>query len=76
MGRMIEEIRRSGLTRDDVRKMKKDKQRGPGRPRGFIFNFRPPDSKFSLNLRFRRSEVSKDEIIETLRELIEQLSRS
>ncbi len=76
MARMIEEIRRSGLTRDEVRKMKKEEKKGPGRPRGFVFNFRPPDSKFSLNIRFRRSEVSKDELIETLRDLIAQLSRS
>ena len=76
MARMIEEIRRSGLTRDEVRKMQKEERKGPGRPRGFVFNFRPPDSKFSLNIRFRRSEVSKDELIETLRDLIEQLSRS
>jgi ParB family chromosome partitioning protein len=76
MARMIDEIRRSGLTRDEVRKMKKEERKGPGRPRGFVFNFRPPDSKFSLNIRFRRSEVSKDELIETLRDLIEQLSKS
>ena len=76
MARMIDEIRKSGLTRDEVRKLHQDEKRGPGRPRGFVFHFRPPDNKFSLNLRFKRSEVSKDEIISTLRDLIEQLSRS
>jgi ParB family chromosome partitioning protein len=77
MVRMIAEIRQSGLTRDEVRKLKRqDQKKSPGRPRGFVFNFRPPDKKFSLNLRFRRSEVSRDEIITTLRDLIDQLSRS
>lgn len=74
MAGMIEEIRRSGLTRDDVRKMKD--RSSPGRPKGFLFRFKPPDSKFFLNIRYRRSEVSKDDIIQTLRDLIEQLSRS
>ncbi len=72
---MIEEIKRSGLTRDDVRKMKEDKK-GPGRPKGFVFHFRPPDNKFTLNLKFKRSEVSKDEIISTLQELIKSLGKS
>jgi len=75
MGRTIDEIKRSGLTRDDVRRMKDD-QRGPGRPKGFTFHFRPPHKKFTLNLKFKRSEVSKDDIIATLRELIESLAKS
>ena len=76
MAKMIEEIGRSGLTRDEVRKLKNREKKGPGRPKGFVFNFRPADNKFSLNLRFRRSEVSKEEVIRTLRELIDQLSTS
>ena len=75
MARMIADIRKSGLTRDEVRKLKKQKK-GPGRPRGFVFHFKPADSKYSLNLKFRRSEVTKDEIIATLRELIDSLSSS
>ena len=72
---MIEEIKQAGLTRDDVRKLK-DGKKGPGRPKGFVFHFRPPDSKFTLNLKFKRSEVSKDEIVATLRDLIERLVNS
>ena len=75
MARMIDEIKRSGLTRDDVRKLK-DEKKGPGRPKGFVFHFRPTDNKFTLNLKFKRSEVSKEEIIATLRELIESLGSS
>ena len=75
MVRTIEEIKRAGLTRDDVRKMKDDRK-GPGRPKGFTFHFRPPSKKFTLNLKFKRSEVSKDEIIATLRELIDSLANS
>lgn len=77
MERIIEEIKVSGLTRDEVRRIKRDDDRkGPGRPRGFVFHFRPPDNKFSLNLKFKRSEVSKGEIIATLRDLIDQLQHS
>lgn len=76
MAGMIDEIRRSGLTRDDVRRLKDKANQTAARPRGFLFRFKPPDSKFFLNIRFRRSEVSKDEIIRTLQDLIDQLSKS
>jgi len=75
MSEMIDEIKHAGLTRDDLRKMK-DEKKGPGRPKGFVFHFRPPDNKFTLNLKFKRSEVSKNEIISTLRELIDNLAKS
>lgn len=76
MGAMITEIHKAGLTRDDVRRIKERDGKTAGRPKGFLFRFRPPDSKFSLNIRFRRSEVSKDEVIQTLRDLIDQLEQS
>ncbi len=76
MAHVIDEIKKAGLTRDDVRKLTDDVRKGPGRPRGFIFHFRPPDNKYSLNLKFKRSEVSKDEIIGTLEELINRLRHS
>lgn len=76
MSSMIHEIRRSGLTRDDVRKMKDKSGDTVARPKGFLFRFRSPDNRFSMNIRFRRSEVHKNEIISTLRDLIDQLERS
>lgn len=76
MLRMIDTIRRSGLTRDDVRNLKREDQKAHKRPRGFVFRFKPSDNRFHLNIRFRRSEVSKSDIIATLKDLIEQLSRS
>lgn len=76
MAAMILEIRKAGLTRDDVRRIKDKDSKTAGRPKGFLFRFRPPDSKFSLNIRFRRSEVSKHEVIQTLRDLIDQLEQS
>lgn len=76
MVKMIDTIKRSGLTRDDVRKLKTDDKKHVKRPKGFIFRFKPQDNKFNLNIRFRRSEVSKSEIIATLKDLIEQLSQS
>ena len=76
MAKMVEEIIRSGLTRDEVRRLKTEQKKGPGRPKGFIFHFRPADNKFALNLRFKRAEVSKEDIIATLRDLIDHLSSS
>lgn len=76
MSKVVDEIIRSGLTRDEVRKLKTEDKKGPGRPKGFVFHFRPPDNKFALNLHFKRAEVSKEEIIATLRDLIDHLQSS
>ena len=73
---MIDAIRKSGLTRDDVRNLKRDDKNQIKHAKGFVFRFKPSDNKFHLNIRFRRSEVSKSEIIATLKDLIEQLSQS
>jgi ParB family chromosome partitioning protein len=76
MASMIDAIRKSGLTRDDVRNLKRDDKKQVKHAKGFVFRFKPSDNKFHLNIRFRRSEVSKSEIIATLKDLIEQLSQS
>lgn len=48
----------------------------PGRPRAFTFKYVPPAKSFNLSLRFRKSEVARDEIITALTEIIEQLKQA
>ena len=47
----------------------------PGRPKHFIFRYRAQDRKFAFSLRFSKAEVSREEIIHTLKELLENLER-
>jgi ParB family transcriptional regulator, chromosome partitioning protein len=72
---LAEQIRTQNLTRDDVRKLRhpgKDNG-GPGRPKHFVFKYRAQDRRFAFSLRFSKAEVSRSEIIHTLRELLSTL---
>jgi ParB family chromosome partitioning protein len=45
----------------------------PGRPKAFVFQYRPPTKNFSLNLKFKRAEVDKSEVIAALQGIIQEL---
>lgn len=74
----VEQLTRGGApTREHARAVaarQGDKQK-PGRPRAFVFKYVPPAKSFNLSLKFRKSEVERDEIISALTEIIEELRR-
>ena len=75
---LAEQIRTQNLTREDVRKLKKpnsDELR-PGRPKHFVFRYRAQDRRFAFSLRFSKAEVTRAEIIHTLRELLQNLENN
>ena len=69
----IQRIAQAGLTRDEARRERRDEKNSGPRPQPFIFNFRPENETFRLRIQFRKSNVSRDELIDTLRNLIETL---
>lgn len=72
MIQLLEEVDRRGLSRDDLRRQKRE-PRGTQRPRPFVFKFKPQDKRFNLSLKFRQSQVSKSELIETLESILTEL---
>jgi hypothetical protein len=48
----------------------------PGRPKAFVFQYRPPTKAFNLRLQFRRNEVDRTEIIAALEAIIADLRKS
>ena len=73
MQEAIHRIAQAGLTRDEARRERQDEQKSGPRPQPFIFNFRPENEAFKLRIQFRKSNVSRSELIESLRGLIEML---
>jgi len=72
---LLAEIKAHGLTRDETRAVARA-EREPDvveRAKPFVFRFKAPDERFSLSLQFRKSDVDRKEVIETLRGLIKQL---
>ena len=47
-----------------------------GRPKYFVFAFKPPTKSFDLRLSFKKSRVEKDEIISALENIIKELRAS
>ena len=46
-----------------------------GRPKHFVFAFRPPTKLFSLKLSFTRARVSRDEVIDALEAILRDLKK-
>jgi ParB family chromosome partitioning protein len=72
---MIEKISRDGgLTREAVRKEKvAAKPKAAGRPKHFVFSYKAPTKAFNLQLRFSKSKVERDEVIDALQAIIREL---
>jgi ParB family transcriptional regulator, chromosome partitioning protein len=69
---LVEKLAGQGsTTRQDVRK--ETAKVASGRPKAFIFAFKPPTKAFDLRLSFKKSKVEKDEIIEALENIIREL---
>ncbi len=73
MMEMFQRILQGGLTRDEARRERREEQAGPQRPQPFIFHFEPQNDAFKFRIQFKKSHVSRDELISTLREILSQL---
>ena len=77
MATLVERLGREGSTRVEARRLgrKEETRRGRGRPRHFVYRFKPDGGAFSLNLQFRRAQVETEEIIRALEEILDKLKR-
>ena len=78
MIRLLEQVSRHGLNRDDLRRQTRSTKTKDGNPRRrpFVFQFKPDDKSFSLSLKFRQSSVSRGELIGVLEKILEDLRSS
>jgi ParB family chromosome partitioning protein len=76
MNEMFHRILQGGLTRDEARRERREEQAGPLRPQPFIFHFEPQNESFKFRIQFKKSHVTRDELIVTLREILAQLEGS
>jgi len=75
MQEAIQRIAQAGLTRDEARRERQEETKAGPRPQPFIFNYRPENAAFKLRMQFRKSSVSRIELIDSLRNLIEMLEQ-
>ena len=58
-----------------ARARKRPRSRSAGRPRAFVFNFKPTSKAFKLQLTFSKSQVERTEIIGALESIIDELRK-
>jgi hypothetical protein len=73
MAETLQRIARGGLTRDEARKERREEKSAGPRPQPFIFNYQPENESFRLRVQFRKSHVSREELIGALRSILAQL---
>jgi ParB family chromosome partitioning protein len=75
MTALLEKITsQGGTTRQQLREaVAKPK---PGRPKAYVFAYRPPDKTFNLKLSFGKSRASRDEVISALEAILKDLRKN
>jgi ParB family transcriptional regulator, chromosome partitioning protein len=74
MTALVEKIAgQGGATRQQVREATAKPK--AGRPKHYVFAFRPPTKAFNLKLSFAKSRASRDEIIEALEGILRELKK-
>jgi ParB family chromosome partitioning protein len=74
---LIEQLTRDGkgaVTREQARKVTSKPK--PGRPKAFVFQYRPPTKTFNLRLQFKKSDVDRTEVIAALEAIIADLRKT
>jgi ParB family chromosome partitioning protein len=75
MTALIEKIAsQGGATRQQLREAAAKPK--PGRPKHYVFAFRPPTKAFNLRLSFNKGRATRDEIIDTLEGIIHDLRKA
>lgn len=79
MQSLIQEVSERGLTRDEARAVRRARQNNeepPQKaPQPYVFRYNPPGSEVKLEMRFRRPEVERKDLIKALRNVLESLER-
>src|SRR4029078_8001742 len=75
MTALVEKIAsQGGTTRQQLREVVAKPK--AGRPKHYVFAFRPPTKQFNLKLSFNKSRVNRDEIIDALEAILRELRSS
>ncbi len=71
---LVEKIASGGATREELRKQAAKPK--VGRPKAFVWAYRPPSKAFNLKLSFRKGKAERDEIIAALEAILNDLRQT
>jgi ParB family chromosome partitioning protein len=70
---LTSDAKSGSVTREHARKAAAKPK--PGRPKAFVFQYRPEAKTFNLQLRFKKAEVDRSEVIAALEGILAELRR-
>jgi len=70
MVQFVKRVSEQGLTRDEARKSRTKKQ---ARSQPYIFRHQPPGREFTFEVKFRRSSVEREELIQILENILDMV---
>jgi len=76
MLKLIDEVKNRDLKREDTRELSKRLKGKISKPRCFIYNYAPAKEEYKIKIEFKKPQVTKDEIIKILEEIIKKLKKS
>jgi ParB family chromosome partitioning protein len=68
----VKRIATQGLNRDEARQARKQKQT---RAQPFVYRYQAPTRDFTIEVKFRRSSVEHEELVDALRTAVEELGK-
>ena len=68
----VQRVAAQGLNRDEARQARKNKQT---RAQPFVYRFQSPAKDFTIEVKFKRSSVEHDELLQAVRTTLEELSK-
>jgi ParB family chromosome partitioning protein len=75
MTALVEKISsQGGATRQQVREA--TARAKPGRPKSYVFAYRPPDKAFNLKLAFGKSRATREDVIGALEAILRELRKA
>lgn len=72
MASFVQRVAAQGLNRDEARQARKNKQT---RAQPFVYRFQSPAKDFTIEVKFKRSSVEHEELVQAVRTTLEELSK-
>jgi len=63
------------MTREEARSERRAEKGDEDRPKPFVFAFKPENESFNFRIQFRKAQVSRNELMATLRAILAELER-
>ncbi len=68
----VKRVAQQGMTRDEARKSRKKKQ---VRSQPYVFRYHPPANEYTVEIKFRKSSVSRNELLQAVQNLLDELAK-